>query len=149
MDQKALKWLLDQTKMLPRQYCWLDDIQALCPELQWIKGSKNTIADALSCCAHDHSIGIQVHIINIQDFDPIFLQRLKEGLLVDTELQALITSVQDKKQFSRYTLQDGLLWYDGHHLVIPTTLRLPLLQDNHDSPTAGHPSKNITYDLLA
>ena len=47
-DQKALQWLLGQKKMSPRQYRWLDDLQTICPKLQWIKGSDNTIADALA-----------------------------------------------------------------------------------------------------
>src|SRR5215469_14496995 len=147
-DQKALQWLLGQKKMSPRQYRWLDDLQTICPTLQWIKGTENTIADALSRRAQDEEIGIQVALIDADDLDTDFKNKILDSLPKDDDLQNIIANLK-KSSFTRYTFHDGLLWYEGSRLVIPSDLCLSLLHDHHDSPTAGHPSKNLTYDLLA
>ena len=148
-DQKALRWLLDQKTMSRRQYRWLDDIQSICPELQWIKGSENTIADALSRKSQEHEIGVQVNVIDTIANSLPFYDDVRSKTQEDDPLRELIKTVEKGKKSTRYSYHDGLLWYEGNRLVIPKSLRLSLLQDNHDSPTAGHPSRAITYDLLA
>ena len=145
-DQKALKWLLEQKTMSRRQYRWLDDIQSICPELSWIKGSENTIADALSRRPQEQEVGVQVNVID----DPTnlsFYDQVRQHLGGD--LRELLKTIEKGKRPTRYTHQDGLLWFEGTRLVIPEPFRLPLLKDHHDSPTAGHPSKNITYELMS
>src|SRR5262249_23731333 len=52
-------------------------------------------------------------------------------------------------RIQRYSLRDGLLWYESTRLVVPKPLRLVLLREHHDSVITGHPSWNITYANLA
>src|SRR5262249_46480412 len=66
-DQKALKWLLDQRTLSPRQHRWLDILLEHDLELDWIPGVQNNVADALSRRRHDKSLGIQVNIIEVDD----------------------------------------------------------------------------------
>src|SRR5262249_16120549 len=67
-DQRALKWLLDQKTLSKRQHRWLDELQEYDLTINWIPGSENTIADALSRRRHDQEIGIQVNTID--EFSP-------------------------------------------------------------------------------
>jgi hypothetical protein len=43
--------------------------------------------------------------------------------------------------------EDGML-YEGHALVVPDTLILPVIQMHHDKVFAGHPGIKCTRDLL-
>ncbi len=43
---------------------------------------------------------------------------------------------------------DDLVYHEGR-LFVPTTLRLQVLQQHHDSPSAGHQGRARTLDLVA
>ena len=148
-DQKALSWLLDQKTMNSRQYRWLRDIQSICPTLRWIKGSENTVADALSRRPQDQDFGVQVNVLDDFPRPDEFYEDVKEQTARDPNLQSIISSIKGEKRPSRYSFNDGLLWFENSRLVLPESLRLPVLHDHHDSPTAAHPSRVITYDLIA
>jgi hypothetical protein len=47
-DQKALSVLLSQKQLSCQQYRWIEELQVICPELHYIKGLDNMVADALS-----------------------------------------------------------------------------------------------------
>jgi hypothetical protein len=69
--------------------------------------------------------------------------------------QRIITTLFEGKQHSRdSTLSEcqghnGRLYYQ-HHLYVPAddALRLRIIQNNHDVPTAGHPGTAKTFDLI-
>ena len=52
---------------------------------------------------------------------------------------------------NRFELQNGLLIHkkEGQrHLCIPEKFRLQIMQENHDTPIAGHFGLEKTYDLI-
>lgn len=156
-DQKALKWLLDQRKLSPRQERWLDILLEFRLELDWIPGSRNTVADALSRRRHDKSIGIQVYALAIDHPPEDFIAKIRRELPLDPSLQEILrllqpgTVIPPSKQtmIRRYSLREGLLWYENTRLVVPKSLRLLILKEHHDTPVAGHPSWNVMYASLA
>ena len=68
------------------------------PELQWIKGSDNVLADALSRRRHNQEVGIQVNVLDVDDLPLAFLQKLRNSLCEDEELQKIITSLDRGKE---------------------------------------------------
>ena len=68
MDQKALRWLLEQKKLSPRQARWLEEFQGHNIMLEWIPGTMNTIADILSQWCFHEDVAIQVNaLLNEED----------------------------------------------------------------------------------
>ena len=141
--------------MTSRQFRWRDELQSLDNlQIEWIPGRFNTIADLLSRRRHDAEVGIQVNVLEDNDLD--FFNKVKQLTPSDPELEPIIRALENQQaptlqrsRLSRFSYQDGYLWYERDRLIIPRPLRLALCHDHHDAPTAGHPSWTITYDLLA
>jgi transposase InsO family protein len=156
-DQKALRWLLDQRTLSPRQHRWLDVLLDHDMELDWIPGSRNNVADALSRRRHDRSIGIQVNALSGDDPSEDFIDKVKHELPQDPSLKEILQLLQpDAKipptkatMINRYSLRDGLLFFEKSRLVLPKILHSQVLREHHDTPVAGHPSWNVTYASLA
>jgi len=141
-DQKALQWLLDQRTLSRQQYRWLEILQELDLKLEWIAGKSNSIADALSCRPYDVEIGVQVNVLMDIDHSEKFLDNVRTSL--EPEFSSLLTRLKRGKADARYSLRDGLIWFDKHRLLVPEKLRLKVLQDHHDSVLAGHPGVKVT-----
>jgi len=126
-------------------------------ELDWIPGSRNNVADALSRRRHDSSIGIQVNTLNTLEPSVDFIAEVKRELLADPSLKEIVhlltpgVSIPPSQitKIQRYSLRDGLLWFEDSRLVVPTPLRLKILHEHHDNPIAGHPGWNMMYASLA
>ncbi|KAB5587830.1 Retrotransposable element Tf2 [Ceratobasidium theobromae] len=80
------------------------------------------------------------------DLSPDFFEELKEALLDDPSLEAILEALASEKlassiaqKFKDYKLEDGLLFYQGG-IVVPDELELKreLLSHFHNSPAAGH-----------
>ena len=156
-DQKALRWLLDQRTLSPRQHRWLDLLLEHDLELDWIPGSRNNVADALSRRRHDVDRGIQVNVLTDDLIPSSFIEDVKRELPLDMGLKDIMDLLSPGSKIppskvtmaQRYTLRDGLLWYEGNRLVVPKPLRLGLLREHHDTPYSGHPSWNVMYASLS
>jgi deoxyuridine 5'-triphosphate nucleotidohydrolase len=148
-DQKALKWLLDQRILSHRQYRWLGVLQEYDLTLEWIKGSENTIADALSRRAFTAEAAVQVNVIPNIDEIPTFIEKVRQHLLTDSALQEIIQKIKGGKPVKGYTLHNDLLWYKDYLLVIPQALRNNLLHDHHDALLAGHPGVKVTEEMIS
>ena len=156
-DQKALNWLLTQRTLSRRQQRWLDILMDYDLELEWIAGSKNTIADALSRRRHDVDAGIQVNVINDPASPINLIEEVRRELPNDPSLVSILmrlrneipTPPSEHTRMNRYTLRDGLLWFENTRLVVPKALHLKLLREHHDTALAGHPSWTVTYAHLA
>lgn len=94
---------------------------------------------------------------------------IRQSYKHDELLSLLITHLRDPSMKSlkklpptlrssvrRYSLKDGLLWYrvnddDDSRIVVPNdaSLKLKLMFEYHDAPTAGHRGREKTYLLLS
>lgn len=85
--------------------------------------------------------------------------RIRVAIQDDQSLEAILTflssdpgkapkTVQEK--FKRYTWIDGLLRYDGK-IMVPDDdeLKRVILESLHDAPTAGHPGRERTRELVS
>src|SRR5881394_4664334 len=86
------------------------------------------------------------------------LEELREAQGEDESLTTLIDSTRNKdnlppsvrKQFDRYSWEDGLLKYDNR-IYVPEDkdIRLRVLSAHHDSPVGGHQGQVRTLELVS
>jgi hypothetical protein len=83
-------------------------------------------------------------------------QLFKDGYIADKFPNKILHALQDgQKQSTEITLaectnQDGHLHYrEKKYVPNYNPLRLPIIQDHHDTPAAGHPRHDQTFDLIS
>ncbi len=101
------------------------------------------VADALSR-RHDHCESVRCTMISHCDFSSTFLSRVKQAYQTD------------QRTTERTTKREGLtqnngLWYKKHRLFIPNDkqIKTQILNECHDSRTAGHTGVEKTTELVA
>lgn len=88
-DQRILRELMTQVVQTPEQQFYLAKLLGYSYEIVYKPGAQNRVTDALSRIHEDHS---QVFAITIPHWD--FIQKLQQTFTSDTQLQQLITQVQ-------------------------------------------------------
>ncbi|MCJ1336011.1 hypothetical protein MMC09_001286 [Bachmanniomyces sp. S44760] len=79
------------------------------------------------------------------DDDPSIQQLLKKDLSMDE----FIKHLNNKDESPDFMWHQGLLYYQGNKLYIPTTLREHILSFCHDSTAGGHFRAEKTLDFIA
>ena len=103
MDNKGLKYLLNQPKLNARQARWLAFLSEYDFEIQHIKGKENKVADALS------RIERLNFVVAINTYKPDLEDQLEEGVKLDENYQKLQAKVAEKLTESlstRYSLNE-------------------------------------------
>ena len=111
------------------------------------------MADALSCIVHNMSFmvlesALMTEIKETQKEDE-FVRSLwpKANVIVLGKIDDLAS--RKGQVYARYTIEDGMLKRNGK-VVVPNqnNLRQRVIRECHDSPCAGHPGVEKTYDLV-
>lgn len=172
-DHYSLQYLKQQSDVNNSRLArWLDFISQFEFSIEYLPGSRNSAADALSrkeMLDTDGQVSVEIEEIDgsrsvlcvndelkkeIQDkYDqcsicsPI-VRILRDGGAIDKSLN---------NHIKHFKWKDGLLFYDVFingsfsRIVVPNdqVLRQKLLSNAHDSPSAGHFGALRTYELLA
>jgi hypothetical protein len=135
-DQQALKYLLTAPVRTSRQERWLTEIMRFMPDIKYVKGTDNVVADALSrrvdlAVMHVSSVSVssilqEIALLCISD--PTVSKLVDEGVLV------LRDSVP-------YSVQSGKVY-------VPEALREKVLRECHATPFSGHLGINKMYELV-
>jgi hypothetical protein len=124
--------------------------------IQYRPGRIHHNADALSRAPLP-----EVNSISTASIDPSFLERVRTGYKTDkglSEIMSLMTHDQEHPpHLKRFQLtKEGLLLFQGTRdntlrLCIPDhdNLRLSIMNDHHDAPSAGHLGMPKTYNSIA
>lgn len=156
-DHNPLRYFDTQNTLTRRQARWMELMQEYDYEILYQPGKQNVVADTLSRRPDLHTCAIATVSVASD-----LLDRIKQGYHDDNNFQELHqllstagTSVPAKldTKAKRFQLRDGLLYYVAgtlSRLCIPNApgLRLQLLQECHDPPTAGHLGFDKTYELM-
>jgi len=136
VDNSSVRYFEGKPKISERQTRWLDRIAEFQPQISYLKGKHNAVADALS--RHPLHLGA---ISTVQVPDEL-LQEFRDALKGDPRTDVLV-------KLKSYTTKEGLL-YHKDQLYVPDsrTLRTKLLQAYHDSPLGGHFAVEKTLEKL-
>jgi hypothetical protein len=133
-DHNSLKYFLDQKDLSERQQKWVSKIQAFDFDIEYVKGKRNIVADALSrrpagCSMMDICTDWKAHLL-VEYSKNKFACEVMDGQVMD----------------DRYRVLDDVIFYkDRIYLVPESTLKGKILKVCHDSPTAGHQGYFKTY----
>jgi hypothetical protein len=150
-DHQPLRYLRQQTSLPKRQTRYLDVLANYEFDVHYKPGRKNVVADALSRRAPE-----KMELANVSSVVPDgeLLERIRDGYPTDpffSQVVAVLTGADGgsapkanrwRRQFRRVA-EDGLIYEirsDKPRLCVPRTgdLRVVLIREHHDAPTAGH-----------
>uniref|UniRef100_A0A0G4HVY0 Reverse transcriptase/retrotransposon-derived protein RNase H-like domain-containing protein n=1 Tax=Chromera velia CCMP2878 TaxID=1169474 RepID=A0A0G4HVY0_9ALVE len=179
-DHESLKWLGTSGGLIEgpdRVKRWAIFLNALGIVPQYISGSKNVVADALShrpsrtrtqkqtgeerSDKKERDQIAQVESTRKVCPDTKFLDQVRKGYAQDSFFKELLpflthASIQGTPpaylhlHLSHFSMKEELLYYDQRRLAIPTkTLQRQVIWECHNSPLAGHLEVDKTYRRLA
>ena len=133
-DHNSLRYLLEQKDLNERQQKWVSRIQAYDFDIEYVKGKKNIVADALSrrpsACSLSEISADWKSILLVEYSKNTFACELMDGLIRD----------------DRYRIVDDVIYYkDRIYLVPESKLKEKILQSCHDTPLVGHQGYFKTY----
>jgi hypothetical protein len=104
-DHNSLKYFLDQKDLSERQHKWVSKIQAFDFDIEYVKGKKNVVADALSrrpasCSMMDISTDWKAHLL-VEYSKNKFACEVMDGQVID----------------ERYWVLDDVIFYKDQDLL--------------------------------
>jgi hypothetical protein len=169
-DHRNLEYFMTKRTLNRRQARWAEFLSRFQFQISFRPGQQGVKPDALTRRSGDRPPGgtdrqaqtvLHPHVflapVTIVPQDPDFLKRIKDALHKDpeaTEIMQLLRS--DRQSSDRFSLadyeinSDGLLMFQGL-IYVPneTELQLSILKAYHDHPTAGHPGRAKTFELIS
>lgn len=135
-DQQALKYLLTAPMRTSRQERWLTEIMRFMPDIKYVKGSDNVVADALSRRVDLASI----HVSSL----------LSSSLMQDISDICASDPTVSKLLEQQTLVMKGSLPYtrDSDKVYVPESLRDKVIRECHCTPFAGHFGNKKTYELV-
>lgn len=155
-DHQALKYIQQQQKLNQRQARWLDLLQGYDLDIQHMPGRLNRVADALSR-RPDLAVNIQNIVASTATIPDHFKEDIRQAYEKDDYFLPKFKAVQqqsDPALQAKYAITGGLLYLvdnNNRRLCVPDIpqLKLRILQENHDTPNAGHFGFEKTYGTVA
>lgn len=133
-NHNNLRYFLEQKDLIERQQKWVSKIHAYDFDIEYVKGEKSIVVDALSrkpitCSLMEISIDWKSHL---------FVEYSKNKFACEV----MDVSLQD----DRYRVVDDIIFYKERIYLVPESkLKVKILQATHDAPLAGHPRYSKTY----
>jgi len=143
-DHKSLCHLQDQTLSTDWQKKAMTKLAGLQFKLQYKKGSKNKVADALS------RVGHAMECSAISGATPIWLQEVLNSYTTDVTAQQLLTELAVvSPNAAGFSLQHGLI-YKGTTLWVGnnTALRTKIIAAFHSTAVGGHSGVQASYQRV-
>ncbi|XP_063388255.1 uncharacterized protein LOC134674130 [Cydia fagiglandana] len=163
-DHQPLRWLLSLKSPAGRLVRWALRLQAFDIRFEYTPGKANVVADTLSrtVCSGDsrEDCGICSVVVDLPKKNPAELRREQ---LADPEVEKIIKEIEGSDEVASrrwtergYLMDQGVLYRynpdsdsETPQLVIPSSLRAEIIKECHDSPVAGHPGVDRTYQKVA
>jgi hypothetical protein len=132
-NHNSLKYFLEQKDLSEHQQKWVMKVQAFDFDIEYVKGKKKIVADALSrrpvtCSLMEISVDWKSH------------------LFVEYSKNKFACEVMDGQiQDDRYRVIDDVIFYKDRVYLLDSGLKKKILTAVHDSPIAGHQGFFKTY----
>jgi transposase InsO family protein len=133
-DHNNLKYFLEQKDLSKRQQKWVSKLQAYDLDIEYVKGKKNVVVDALSR---------RPSVFSLTEVSTDW----KSSLLVEYSKNTFSCELMEGTiQDDRYRVVDDIIYYKERIYLVPeSTLKDKILRAVHDAPLAGHPGYLKTY----
>ena len=152
-DHNPLVWMRHQRDPRGKFARWLIELEGLCYEIQFRKGSENLVADYLSrsATAYDYDLNNEnehferkVYQISeneeVSDFTRYLCEEQKNDLVISRAISDIDESggIQSGqfKRYSQMKIRSGLL-YRGRRIVVPKSCREAVLCNVHSMTHSG------------
>ncbi|KAL0548486.1 hypothetical protein IC582_012939 [Cucumis melo] len=144
-DQKALRQILEQRKIIPGVQKWLIKLVGFDFEIRYKAGPENKVADALS------RIPIEAELNAITVPSLLDITVIEKEVQENEKLKAIFDKiVADPVCVPRYTVRQGKLFYKGRLVLSRTSSFIPtILHTFHDSVLEGHSGQLRTFKRIA
>ncbi|GAA5878148.1 hypothetical protein JCM1840_002257 [Sporobolomyces johnsonii] len=146
-DHDTLKHFQTQPTLSKRQARWMEVLADYDFELLYGPGKENTVADSLSRFSFSNEAStVAVCGISEVSISKEVVQRIMGGYKTDLFDEQVQRNLSSSAEFSE---KDGLLFFEGSHLVVPKDAGLweALLHDAHD--VLGHLGPKKTLAALS
>lgn len=160
-DHKPLQHLETQRELTPKQARWLEYLTQFSPQLEYVPGDSNSVADMLSRLRQlplKLRSSATLNVISSVDLhlDGLDREALKAAYTEDTLVQEATSALVGEGDGSNNNIlvcNDGL-WYrvdDGvQKLYVPLeSLQRKLLEEHHDTFVAGHFARDKTFEAVS
>lgn len=155
-DHSSLQYLLTQREFTNRRLArWSEIIQTVLPDIQYIRGESNVLADPLSRrpdLRDDDSIDyldmMMLYATSAVPSDTL-LHDIREAYQQDTTYKAMVENNSVNQEF--YTVRDGLIYTrNANRLVVPPSdiIKQRILAEFHDTITSGHRGISATLSAM-
>ena len=173
-DHKALEWFMVTKKLNGRQARWAEFLADFNFEIKYRPGLKNFLADALTRRHEDSQTQAMEDnrlrpLLKKENLSEEVLEQLHSDVrtslhvldsvqLIDSLLLANRTDpsleefrIASKEKESPYSLENGLVLYEGRLLVpdTPDNLRTLIIQECHVTMASAHPGARKTQALVS
>ncbi|KAA0046073.1 Transposon Ty3-G Gag-Pol polyprotein [Cucumis melo var. makuwa] len=146
IDQKALKFLLDQRIIQLQYQKWIAKLLGYSFEVVYKPGVENRAADALSRKPEEVQLfGLSIPIT-------VDLEVIKREVFQDSKYMEIIRQLEqgEELQVNSYSLQKGLLMYKNRLVIVQQSSLIPvILETFHNSAVGGHSGFLRTYKRIA
>jgi hypothetical protein len=133
-DHNSLRYFLEQNNLNERQQKWVSKIHAYDFDIEYVKGKKDVVPDALSrrptVCSLMEISADWKSLLLVEYSKNQFVCELMDGLIQDDRYRVMV---------------DIIFYKDRIYLVIESTLTKKIFRASHDTPLAGHPGYFKTY----
>jgi hypothetical protein len=126
-DHRSLTRLQSQANLSPRQARWLETLSEYDYVVEYLSGSKNVLADALSRL-----------FALVSTPDASFVEKVIAAYPTDPQLAKLSKSL---------ILHEGL-YFHGEQVYIPASLRVDCMREHHDTVWSAHPGYLRTHEFI-
>ena len=152
-DHQSLETFMDHKHLSRRQARWLEVLAEFDLHIVYRMGSQHIVADALSRRP-------DLCVAGISSVHPTFLTNFGVAYKDDPDFGTIFHVLTHPKeptpksmatQIRNFSLKDGILYYDKHHICVPKQgdLRSKLYHEFHDAQLAGHFGGDKVYHAMS